>query len=170
MEVRIKSSYELMCQAAASEVARVLNTKPNAVLGMATGSTPLGLYRELVRMHQEESLDFSHVTTFNLDEYIFKGYEGDLIGHEDSYKYFMYKHLFGFLTGETADPEFGTLPAEKRLRPENINFLKGNTENHDNEVERYRKRIEEYGRIDLMVLGIGVNGHIGFNEPGSGFI
>ena len=70
MEVIIKETYEEMSRAAAQDVARLLNTKPNAVLGLATGSTPLGLYQELVRMHKEEGLDFSQVTTFNLDEYV----------------------------------------------------------------------------------------------------
>lgn len=146
MEVRIKSSYELMCQAAASEVARVLNTKPNAVLGMATGSTPLGLYRELVRMHQEESLDFSHVTTFNLDEYV-----GLPVDHPQSYHYFMHENFFRHVN----------IPSQ------NIHIPSGTTSNNIAFCQWYEERIRESGGIDLQILGIGSDGHIAFNEPGS---
>ena len=89
MEVIIKQTYEEMSRAAAQDVARLLNTKPNAVLGMATGSTPLGLYQELVRMHRDEGLDFSQVTTFNLDEYV-----GLRPSHPQSYHYFMHENFF----------------------------------------------------------------------------
>src|SRR3990170_8992244 len=89
MEVIVKETYEDMSRAAAQEVARLLNTKPNAVLGLATGSTPLGLYQELVRRHREEGLDFSQVTTFNLDEYV-----GLTKDHPQSYHYFMHENLF----------------------------------------------------------------------------
>src|SRR5437762_5016130 len=78
-----------MSRVAARIVAEVLNTKPNAVLGMATGSTPLGLYQELVRLHKEEQLDFARVTTFNLDEYV-----GLTASHPQSYHYFMHEHFF----------------------------------------------------------------------------
>src|SRR5438132_4765328 len=78
-----------MSKVAARIVAEVLNTKPNAVLGMATGSTPLGLYQELVRLHKEEQLDFARVTTFNLDEYV-----GLTASHPQSYHYFMHEHFF----------------------------------------------------------------------------
>ena len=146
MEVRIKSSYESMCQAAALEVARVLNTKPNAVLGMATGSTPLGLYRELVRMHQEDSLDFSHVTTFNLDEYV-----GLPVDHPQSYHYFMHENFFRHVN----------IPSQ------NIHIPSGTTSNNIAFCEWYEERIRESGGIDLQILGIGSDGHIAFNEPGS---
>ncbi|MGD8700122.1 MAG: 6-phosphogluconolactonase, partial [Gemmatimonadales bacterium] len=89
MEVIIQKNYEQMSKTAADIVVEVLNAKPNAVLGMATGSTPLGLYQELVRLHKEEQLDFSHVTTFNLDEYV-----GLAPNHPQSYHYFMHEHFF----------------------------------------------------------------------------
>jgi len=89
MEVVITRSYEQMSKAAAQLVVDVLNTKPNAVLGMATGSTPLGLYQELVRLHQAGEVDFSRVTTFNLDEYV-----GLPANHPQSYHYFMDEHFF----------------------------------------------------------------------------
>src|SRR3954465_6240636 len=89
MEVVVHKTYEEMSRAAAALVADVLNTKPNSVLGMATGSTPLGLYQELVRMHREESLDFSQVTTFNLDEDV-----GLPTTHEQSYHRFMHENFF----------------------------------------------------------------------------
>src|ERR1043166_10050873 len=89
MEVIIQRSYQPKTKAAAQIVVEVLNTKPNAVLGVATGSTPLGLYQELVRLHKEEQLDFSRVTTFNLDEYV-----GLPANHPQSYHYFMHEHFF----------------------------------------------------------------------------
>src|SRR6478736_1787473 len=89
MEICIYRAYEEMSRAAAEEVADVLNAKPNAVIGMATGSTPLGVYQELVRMHQRGGLDFSQVTTFNLDEYV-----GLPTNHEQSYHRFMYENFF----------------------------------------------------------------------------
>src|SRR6266436_8904254 len=89
MEVIVQRDYAQMSKVAAQIVAELLNTKPNAVLGMATGSTPLGLYQELVRMYQRGEVDFSHVTTFNLDEYV-----GLPITHPQSYHHFMHEHLF----------------------------------------------------------------------------
>src|SRR2546421_10282494 len=89
MEVIVQSNYAAMSRVAAQIVAELLNTKPNAVLGMATGSTPLALYQELVRLHKQEQLDFSRVTTFNLDEYV--GLPGN---HAQSYPYFMHEHSF----------------------------------------------------------------------------
>ena len=89
MEIIISSDYDQMSKAAAQVVAEVVNNKPNAVLGLATGSTPLGLYAELIRMHKEEGLSFSQVTTFNLDEYV--GLPAD---HDQSYHYFMHDNLF----------------------------------------------------------------------------
>ena len=146
MEVRIKPDYAGMCRAAAAEVARVLNTKPNAVLGMATGSTPLGLYRELVRMHQQESLDFSHVTTFNLDEYV-----GLPVNHPQSYHYFMQENFFQHVN----------IPVQ------NIHIPSGTTSNNVAFCQWYEQRIQDCGGIDLQILGIGSDGHIAFNEPGS---
>ncbi len=146
MEVTIKSTYEQMSRAAAELVAKVLNSKPDAVLGMATGSTPLGLYQELVRMHQNEGLDFSRVTTFNLDEYV-----GLQPAHDQSYHYFMHENFFKHVN----------LPAQ------NINIPSGTTSNYRAFCEWYEQRIAECGGIDLQILGIGSDGHIAFNEPTS---
>jgi glucosamine-6-phosphate deaminase len=146
MEVIIKSTYEEMSAAAAQKVVKLLNTKPNAVLGMATGSTPLGLYQELVRLHREEGLDFSQVTTFNLDEYV--GLRPD---HPQSYHYFMHENFFQHVN----------------VPKQNIYIPSGNTSNYRAFCSWYEQRIEECGGIDLQILGIGSDGHVAFNEPGS---
>jgi glucosamine-6-phosphate deaminase len=146
MEVVICKDYEAMSVAAAKEVANVLNTKPDAVLGLATGSTPLGLYKELVRMHQEEGLDFAQVTSFNLDEYVGLGTD-----HPQSYHYFMHENLFQHIN----------------IPPQNTHVPSGTTRNHMAFCQWYEDRIEQAGGIDLQILGIGSDGHIAFNEPGS---
>jgi glucosamine-6-phosphate deaminase len=146
MEVVVHKTYEEMSRAAAHLVADVLNTKPNAVLGMATGSTPLGLYQELVRMHREEGLDFSQVTTFNLDEYVGLGPK-----HEQSYHHFMHDNFFKHVN----------------ISPSNIYIPSGTTSNYRAFCEWYEQRIKECGGIDVQILGIGSDGHIAFNEPGS---
>jgi glucosamine-6-phosphate deaminase len=146
MEVSVLSSYDEICRAAAAVVADVLNAKPNAVLGMATGSTPLGLYQELVRMHREEGLDFTQVTTFNLDEYV-----GLRPQHPQSYHFFMQENFFRHVN----------------ISPGNIYIPSGTTSNYRSFCEWYERRIEECGGIDVQILGIGSDGHIAFNEPGS---
>jgi glucosamine-6-phosphate deaminase len=146
MKVIIQRDYEQMSRLAAHLVAEVLNTKPNAVLGMATGSTPLGLYQELVRLHQEEQLDFSRVTTFNLDEYV-----GLRVDHPQSYHYFMHEHFFQHVN----------------IPRQNINIPSGTTSNYPAFCDWYEQRIRECGGIDLQILGIGSDGHIAFNEPTS---
>ena len=139
MEVIVQRDYEQMSKAAAQIVAELLNTKPSAVLGMATGSTPLGLYQELVRLHKREQLDFSRVTTFNLDEYV-----GLPVNHPQSYHFFMHEHFF-----------------------RHVNIPSGTTSNYPAFCEWYEKRIADCGGIDLQILGIGTDGHIAFNEPTS---
>src|SRR5436309_15075654 len=124
MEVVIKRDYDQMSKAAAQVVVDVLNTKPNAVLGMATGSTPLGLYQELVRLHKEEQLDFSRVTTFNLDEYV-----GLPVNHPQSYHYFMHEHFFQHVN----------------IPRHNINIPSGTTGNYPAFCQWYEKRIAECG-------------------------
>ena len=146
MEVVIGRNYNEMSKLAAQMVAELLNTKPNAVFGMATGSTPLGLYQELVRMHKQAQLDFSRVMTFNLDEYV--GLPGN---HPQSYAYFMQEHFFRHVY----------IPAQ------NINIPSGTTSNYPAFCDWYEKRIAECGGIDLQILGIGTDGHIAFNEPTS---
>lgn len=146
MKVIIQPDYAQMSRTAAQIVAEVLNTKPNAVLGMATGSTPLGLYQELVRLHQEEQLDFTRVTTFNLDEYV-----GLRVDHPQSYHYFMHEHFFRHVN----------------IPRQNINIPSGTTSNYSAFCEWYEQRIRDCGGIDLQILGIGSDGHIAFNEPTS---
>lgn len=146
MEVIIQPDYKKMSRLAAQIVVEVLNAKPNAVLGMATGSTPLGLYQELVRLHREGDLDFSRVTTFNLDEYV-----GLPVNHPQSYHYFMREHFFQHVN----------IPAQ------NINIPSGTTSNYPAFCEWYEQRIAECGGIDLQILGIGADGHVAFNEPAS---
>jgi glucosamine-6-phosphate deaminase len=146
MEVIVARTAEEMSRAAAAEVVTVLNAKPNGVLGMATGSTPLGLYQELVRRHKRGELDFSHVTTFNLDEYV-----GLPITHPQSYHQFMHENFFRHVN----------------IPPQNIHIPSGTTTNYPAFCAWYEQRIREAGGIDLQILGIGSDGHIAFNEPGS---
>ncbi len=146
MEVDISKTYDELSRKAAHVIADVLNAKPNAVLGMATGSSPLGLYKELVRMHKEEGLDFSQVTTFNLDEYV-----GLPVTHEQSYHYFMHENFFKHVN----------IPRER------IHIPSGTTRNYRAFCQWYEDRIEASGQIDVQILGIGSDGHIAFNEPTS---
>lgn len=146
MEVIIQKDYDQISKVAAQLVVDVLNTKPNAVLGMATGSTPLGLYKELVRRHKAGEIDFSRVTTFNLDEYV--GLSPD---HDQSYHYFMHENFFKHIN----------------IQPQNINIPSGTTSNYKAFCEWYEQRIKECGGIDVQILGIGSDGHIAFNEPTS---
>ncbi|HID22444.1 MAG TPA: glucosamine-6-phosphate deaminase [Planctomycetaceae bacterium] len=146
MEVNICKDYDEISKKAAQLVADVINQKPNAVLGLATGSSPVGLYQELIRMHKEEGLDFSQVVTFNLDEYV--GLPAD---HPQSYHYFMEENLFKHIN----------------VPKENIHIPSGTTKNYRAFCEWYEQWIKECGGIDIQTLGIGSDGHIAFNEPGS---
>lgn len=146
MRVLVYSNYDEMSAAAARLIASRISELPEPVLGLATGSTPIGMYDELARLHKEEGLDFSETTTFNLDEYWG-------LGPDDprSYHWFMEEHLFSRVNLD---------PAKKHIP-------RGNCVDPEAECDRYEKLIREAGGIDLQVLGIGMNGHIGFNEPGS---
>ena len=146
MLVIVKESYDAMSREAARLVADRLRKKPNMVLGLATGSTPLGLYRELIRMHRDEGLDFSKVTTFNLDEYV-----GLPPSHDQSYHYFMRENFF----------------KDINLDVRHIHVPQGMAKDIDAFCAWYEQRMREHGGVDLQVLGIGGNGHIAFNEPGS---
>ena len=146
MEVIINETYEQTMLAAAKVIAGILNTKPDAVLGLATGSTPVGLYKELIRMHTEEGLDFSKVATFNLDEYI-----GLPPSHSQSYHRFMHEKLFDRVN----------------IQPQNVHVPLGTAGDPKAYCRWYEEEIVKRGGIDLQVLGIGSDGHIGFNEPGS---
>ncbi|TAF75362.1 MAG: glucosamine-6-phosphate deaminase [Alphaproteobacteria bacterium] len=144
----ISANYAAMSKKAAHEIAALLHSKPDAVIGLATGSTPIGMYAELVRMHEEEGLDFSQATFFNLDEYV--GIPHD---HPQSYHHFMHEHLF----------------SNVNANPERIHIPNGNAVDLEAECARYEQGIKDAGGIDLQVLGIGANGHIGFCEPGTDF-
>ncbi len=146
MELIIVDNYREMSERAAMLVVAEVEAKPSAVLGLATGSTPEGMYAELVKLNREDKVDFSRVTTFNLDEYA--GLDPE---HEQSYYHYMHYHLFNQI----------------KIRPEQINMPSCDLENVDQFCLEYDQRIAAAGGIDLQVLGIGGNGHIGFNEPGA---
>jgi len=152
MDVLIKSNYEEMSICAARIIAALVREKPNAVLGLATGSTPIGTYRELVRMHREEGLDFSGITTFNLDEYLGIGKDLSKPYVEDqSYARFMWEELFRGVE----------IPLEQTHVPDGL------TEDPAAFCAWYEDAIRRAGGIDLQLLGIGRDGHWGFNEPGT---
>ncbi|HHM24364.1 MAG TPA: glucosamine-6-phosphate deaminase [Bacteroidetes bacterium] len=146
MLVIVKENYDEMSKEAAKRVAALIRKKPDAVIGFATGSTPIGLYKELIRMHKEEGLDFSKITTFNLDEYV-----GLPPEHPESYHYFMWENLFKHVN----------------VDPRSVHIPHGMADDIDAFCEWYEERIKQAGGIDLQILGIGANGHIAFNEPGS---
>jgi glucosamine-6-phosphate deaminase len=129
----------------AARLAAALQQNAGLVLGLATGRTPVALYDELARLSIAHGLDWSSATTFNLDEFV-----GVAPEHPGSYRQFMQHHLFRHLN----------------VRPERINFLIGTAET-DEECRRYEAAIAAAGGIDIQILGIGTNGHIGFNEPGA---
>lgn len=145
MQVKIFPDYESLSQHAATEITNLIRQKPNCVLGLATGSTPLGLYRHLVSSYQRQEISFHQVMTFNLDEYLGLGYE-----HPQSYVRFMWENLFSHID----------------MHPQHIHIPNGMTENPGLECERYNQLLSQIP-IDLQILGIGANGHIGFNEPGT---
>lgn len=146
MEVVIKKNYEDASKLAASLIADVIMKKPDAVLGFATGSTPLGTYKELVKLYRSKKIDFKYVITFNLDEYI-----GLPKTHNQSYYYFMLHNLFKYTN----------------IKKENIHLPDGLAKNIEESCEIYELMIKKAGGIDIQLLGIGSNGHIAFNEPGS---
>jgi len=146
--VLVKDYKELSCRAAQLLASQIIEKK-NLVLGLATGSTPIGMYKELIRRHREEGLDFSEVITFNLDEYY-----GLPPKHPQSYHFFMWSIFFKHIN----------------LKRENIHLLNGVIKNIEKECRQYEEAIQRAGGIDLQILGIGVNGHIGFNEPDAVFL
>jgi len=146
VRVIIEPDPEAVSRKAAAMIADLVRRKPDAVLGLATGSSPLGTYRELIRLHREEGLDFSRVTTFNLDEYV-----GLPPSHPQSYRYFMQKNLFDHIN---IDPRRTHIPDGRAL-------------DFATSCATYEQQIRESGGIDLQLLGIGSVGHIAFNEPGS---
>ena len=142
--VRVFATANALARALALDVARRLAAKPDIVLGLPTGRTPIPLYRELVRLHGEGRADFSRTTTFNLDEFLGLKSRGPR-----SYRAFMQRHLFDHVN----------------LARRRIQFLNGAARDVAGECRRYERAIERAGGIDLQILGLGLNGHIGFNEP-----
>ena len=148
MNIINAKNYEEMSKRAAVIIGGEMLKKPHGVFGFATGSTPEGTYAELVRLYREGILDFSGVTTFNLDEYY-----GAQPTDKNSYYCFMQNHLFGHIN----------------INKSAVNLPNGQAPDASAECERYEKAIDEAGGIDLQLLGIGHNGHIAFNEPGDFF-
>jgi glucosamine-6-phosphate deaminase len=146
MEIIIKPNPSEAQQEAAKILRRQIQRKPDSVLGLATGSTPIPVYEALVKMHERGELDFSRIVTFNLDEYV-----GLAPDHPCSYREFMRLHLFGRVN----------------LAPQNIHFPNGLAKDIPAHCAEYEAAIPHAGGIDLQLLGIGRDGHIGFNEPSS---
>ena len=148
MKIYKAKDYKDMSRKAANIISAQVIMKPNCVLGLATGSTPIGTYAQLVEWYNKGDLDFSEVTTVNLDEY-----KGLPRTNDQSYYYFMHHNLFDHVN----------LPAE------NSHLPNGMEPDSDKECRRYSELIRSMGGVDLQLLGIGHNGHIGFNEPGDAF-
>lgn len=144
MKIFIVKDYLELSTKAANIIKEEIEKKTNLILGLATGSTPEGTYKELIRMHKEEGLDFSKVSSFNLDEYLNISYS-----HPNSYHAFMDEKLFKYLN----------------IDKNNVHIPDGNVKNVEEYCKDYDKLIDDSGGIDLQILGIGQNGHIAFNEP-----
>ncbi len=144
MNIIKAKDYADMSRKAANVISAQIIMKPNCVLGLATGSSPIGTYQQLIDWYNKGDIDFSRVTSVNLDEY--KGLSKD---NDQSYYYFMYNHLFKHVNIDLA----------------NTNLPDGTEPDSDKECARYNQVIESVGGIDLQLLGLGHNGHIGFNEP-----
>lgn len=148
MKLIIAQDYQAMSRAGAQVFSDLLAKKPDATLGLATGSTPIGLYDCLVDDVDSGKISFSDVVTFNLDEYCALP-----VTDVNSYRYFMDEHLFSRVD----------------IKPENAHLPNGNADDFPAECSAYEAAIEERGGIDLQLLGLGNNGHIGFNEPAPDF-
>lgn len=146
MQVEILADYPAVSERAAAIVAEQIRQKPTSVIGFATGSTPVLMYEILVQMHRNQHLDFSEIISFNLDEYV-----GIPAEHDQSYHTFMWKHLFGHIN----------------IKPTRVHIPDGMATDLHASCAIYEDAIAHCGRIDLQILGIGSNGHIAFNEPGS---
>ena len=145
MTIEIHEDATALARALAARVCEAVDDRPNLVLGLPTGRTPLAFYEQMRRRSQERPSDWSAVRTFNLDEFV-----GVAPGAPGSYRSYMQRELF----------------AHVNVRPDHIGFLNGAASDLDAECERYERAIADAGGMDLILLGIGGNGHIGFNEPG----
>ena len=148
MRIIVVDNYEEMSWKAASLVSSQIILKPDSILGLATGDTPLGMYSELIKLYNKKEIDFNEIKTFNLDEYY-----GIDENNSQSYYYYMMNNFFKHIN----------------ISHKNINVPNGDAENIYEECLRYESEIKKSGGIDIQVLGIGVNGHIGFNEPDVNF-
>lgn len=148
MKIYKAKDYKDMSRKAGNIISAQVIMKPNCVLGLATGSTPIGTYAQLVEWYNKGDLDFSEVTTVNLDEY-----KGLPRTNDQSYYYFMHQHLFDRVN----------------IDPERTNVPNGMEPDAEKECGRYEELIRSLGGVDLQLLGLGHNGHIGFNEPGEAF-
>ncbi len=146
MLVEVVEDYETLSDRAAETVIEQIRKKPDSTIGFATGGTPKGLYDRLIEAHERRGLDFSKLTTFNLDEYV-----GLPPEHSQSYAHYMWSNLFDHVN----------------VTPSQVHIPHGMADDIDEHCRWYERRIEEAGGIDLQILGIGANGHIAFNEPGS---
>ena len=144
MKLIVVNNYEELSKVAAKEFSKVIKEKENAVLGLATGGTPVGMYKELIRMYEQKELNFSKTTTVNLDEYIGLNPE-----HNQSYRYFMNNNLFNHIN----------------IDKSNTFVPNGLAEDLEAQCKEYDQKIAELGGIDIQLLGVGNNGHIAFNEP-----
>src|SRR5438132_3948022 len=144
MKVTVFKDERTLARTLAAHIAAILDTTPDLVLGLPTGRTPVRTYHELGTLRARGRVDFSRATTFNLDEFLGIGPD-----HPGSYRAFMEAHLFSHVN----------------LRPERINVLNGAAPDPEDECARYERAIADAGGIGLQLLGIGTNGHIGFNEP-----
>ncbi len=149
MRIYAAKDYQAMSRRAADIIAAQVVMKPECVLGLATGSTPIGAYQELVARHKRGELSFGEVTTVNLDEY-----RGLAPTHDQSYRYFMQTNLFDHVD----------------VRREYTFVPDGLAQDPQKECEAYDERVKALGYADLQLLGLGRNGHIGFNEPGDSFV
>lgn len=145
MKLKVFKNEEALDLAAANSVVEVIKANPEAALGLATGQTPVGLYQKLVQAYQNGQVSFKQVTTYNLDEY-----EGLAKDHPQSFYYFMKTHLF----------------SKVDLTEGNIHIPDGAASDLETEAERYEALLKEAGQLDVQIMSIGLNGHIGFNEPG----
>lgn len=146
MRIIITEDYNKLSTLAANEIVKLINEKSNCILGLATGSTPLGTYKNLIELYNNGKVDFNNVVSFNLDEYL--GLDST---HPQSYRYFMDNNLFNHIN----------------IKKENTHIPNGVATDIKKECLNYDKAINDIGNIDLQILGIGTNGHIGFNEPSS---
>ncbi len=148
MRIYLAEDYKSMSRKVANIISAQVIVKPNCVLGLATGSTPMGAYQQLIEWYNKGDISFSQTRTVNLDEYVGLSPE-----HDQSYRYFMQHNFFNHVN----------------IVPENTFLPNGLAEDLDAECSNYNARIEAFGGVDMQILGIGHNGHIGFNEPEAAF-